>query len=85
MACRIKSRRRTRDFLITGPKLTSNTIAVGDALLDAYAFDLSQKVCVPNGAAVFAVRDGLQADLFLSFPSRMGSSLPAGLSGEVPC
>src|SRR4030095_2796234 len=38
---RIKSRRRARDFLIARPKLTSNASAIGDALLDAYAFDLS--------------------------------------------
>src|SRR5262249_42842843 len=83
MACRIKSRRRARDFLIARPKLTSNTIAVGDPLLDAYSFDLPQKVCVPNGPAVFAIRDGLQAGLFLQlghilnravfdFPQRLG-------------
>src|SRR5262245_42077315 len=83
MACRIKSRRRARDFLITRPKLTSNTIAIGDALLDAYAFDLSQKVCMPNSAPIFAVRDALHADLFLqlghiantavfNFPQRLG-------------
>src|SRR4030095_121629 len=85
MAGRIKSRRRARDFLITRPKLTSNTIAVGGALLDAYAFDLSQKVCVPNGATIFAVRDGLQADLFLQLrhvSDRAVFDFPQGLGGE---
>src|SRR5262249_57146332 len=56
-----------------------------DALLDAYAFDLSQKVCVPNGAAIFAIRDGLQADLFLHLGHIANTAvfeLPQRLGGE---
>jgi hypothetical protein len=71
--------------LITRPKLTSNASAIGDALLDAYAFDLSQKVCVPNGAAIFAIRDALQTDLFLQFrhvADRAVFDFPQGLGGE---
>jgi hypothetical protein len=75
--------------LTPGLKLSNHATARSHALLDAYAFDLSQKVCVPDGAAIFAISDALQADLFLQlchganaavfdFPQRRGgkSSLP---------
>ena len=81
-AADFKARRRTRDFLLPRFKFAGDVL-LGDALFDGDASKLPEKVGVPDGPAIFAIRDALQADLFFQlrhiantavfdFPQRRG-------------
>jgi len=81
-AADFKARRRALDFLLPRFKFACDVL-LGDALFDGDASKLPEKVGVPDGPAIFAIRDALQADLFLQlrhiantavfdFPQRRG-------------
>jgi hypothetical protein len=56
-------------------KSARNARTFGKAFLDGNAFNLSQKICVPDRATILAIGNTLQSDLFLELSDIANTSV----------